>query len=110
MRHHRKKSQASEYTEADGRPRSLTPAERLVLSAFGDGDDRTHDPLTIAGVLNGGRCFPRQVHRACERLAEAVLPALVAMKYITRDANGWHRLAEQPAAAVAPPINAGGQS
>lgn len=104
----RKKSLASPYHDADGRPRSLTPAERLVLSAFGDGDDRTHDALTLAGWLNGGRAFPRPVHRKCEVLAEAVLRDLVAMGYVTRDRSGWHRLSD-PAAAMAPPTNAGGQ-
>ncbi len=105
----RKKSLASPYTDADGWPRPLTPIERLILSAFApDGDDRTHDALTLAGWLNGGRCFPRPVHRKCEMLAEAVLCDLVAMGYVTRDRSGWHRLSD-PAAAMAPPINAGGQ-
>lgn len=95
----RKKQQPPpQYFAIDGKPRPLTPIEALILSAFRQDtdDNRFQDQITIAGFLNGGRCFPSANYRACERLATIALRDLVAMGHLVADQAGWLRLAAQP--------------
>ena len=93
----RTQQQPPRYHE-DGKLRDLTPIERLILSAFEPGatDNRFQDSITIAGWLNGGRCFPRSHYNAAERMATIALRDLVAMGYLQADRSGWLRLADNP--------------
>ena len=90
-----KRKKSSCYHDADGNLRPLAPIEQTILQAFAqnESDSRFHDAATIAGYLNGGRCFPTSNRNACERVASVVLRDLRAMGYVVADSAGWLRLA-----------------